>query len=241
MRFVLYFFTWIFVLSTLGYLVEGDLQNFGTGLFISALMLLWSKSVRDKRRLKLGILPKVSGNKKSRFTRAFKAASEEWSLKPSSNLTANQSMSEPVSAALPVVQEPVESETNPADEGLAKETSERAMPTEAVEESLVEPETNSELAEQHPEPSTPSSKAADMLIAVDEKVVEREFWKDSKGNNLNVGSQVSFLAKSRGESVSISGVLLGERDGKALIEVQKGALLPANEYAIPWSVVSLRS
>jgi hypothetical protein len=241
MRFVLYFFTWTFVLSTLGYLLEGDFQNFGTGLFLSALMLWWSKSVRDRRRRKLGILPKNSGNKKSRLTRAVKAASEEWSGNSAPVVTANPITSEEAPATSPFAETVSEPGPHPAGEDIPSQTSEPVNVAEAAEESPVEAEVKPEVLEHQPESPEPSSGSDATVLAVDVKAIEREFWKDSKGNDLNVGSQVSFLANSRGESVSIAGVLLGERDGKALIEVQKGALLPANEYAIPWNVVSLRS
>lgn len=61
---------------------------------------------------------------------------------------------------------------------------------------------------------------------------------DSSGTELHVGAQVSFMASNKGEVVHIQGVLIGERDGKALVSVN-GGLLPRNDYAIPWNLVSL--
>ena len=240
MRFVLYFFTWTFVLSTLGYLLEGDFQNFGTGLFLSALMLWWSKSVRDRRRQKLGIVPKNSKGKGSKLTRAFKAASEEWSGN-SAPVAEQQPLIQatPLSAA-PATEEVAEPSPAEATQDLPEESALPPIEEEAVEETPVEVKAEPQAVESQPESPANSSNSEAIPVAVDEAAIERQFWKDSRGRDLNVGSQVSFLANSRGESVSIAGILVGEQDGKALIQVQKGALLPANDYAIPWTVVSLR-
>jgi hypothetical protein len=238
MRFVLYFFTWTIVLATVGYLLGGDFENFGTGVFLSALLLWWSKSVRDRRRRKLGIVPKNSTGKGSKLTRALKAASEEWSGNSAPAVTQQPPFEEtPVSA--PVVE--TEAQPSPAAvEDLPVETAAPTITQEIVEETPVEVKAEPEVVESQPESPMSSSDSDGIAVAVDEKAIERQFWKDARGNDLNVGSQVSFLANSRGESVSIAGILVGEQDGKALIQVQKGALLPANDYAIPWTVVSLR-
>lgn len=240
MRFVLYFFTWTIVLSTVGYLLAGDFENFGTGLFLSALLLWWSKSVRDRRRRKLGIVPKNSTGKGSKLTRAFKAASEEWSGNSAPAVTQQPPIEEtPVSA--PFVEAAVESSPAPVIQEAKLETAAPETSTEVVDEAPVEVKSEPEVIAEQPASPASSSDSEALAVTVDEKVIERQFWKDARGNDLNVGSQVSFLANSRDESVSIAGILVGEQDGKALIQVQKGALLPANDYAIPWTVVSLRN
>ena len=240
MRFVLYFFTWTFVLATIGSLTAGDLREFGTGAVLSGLMLWWSKRVRDKRRVKLGIIPKNLGKKRTRFGRAFQAAGEAWTS-PASN--AKPEVIQPIAETAEWVEDPDQS---PAETVIDVEptqtppTVEGNVAAEEVRHVEPEPTVIDQVASAEPETLAVSDTA---LIQPEPEALgpTRQIWKDSRGNNLNVGSQVSFLANSRGESVSIAGVLLGERDGKALIEVQKGALLPANEYAIPWNVVSLHS
>jgi len=62
-------------------------------------------------------------------------------------------------------------------------------------------------------------------------------WQDSLGKELGVGSEVSFLMKKSGQTIAVEGTLLGEKDGKALIEVGPGSPLPKNDYQIPWSIV----
>lgn len=239
MRFVLYFFTWTFVLSTVGNLTAGDYQGFGTGVVLSGLMLWWSKTVRDKRRAKLGIAPKNLGKKTTRLNRAIRAAGEAWATPASS---ASSEAAEPNSKTEPVVEIASPSPASPAAEVEPVTVSpavEEVAAAEIVPQIESEPQgEEQELEAQPAEANVSEAVATQPDLEVSES--SRQFWRDSKGNNLNVGSQVSFLANSRGETVSIAGVLLGERDGKALIEVQKGALLPANDYAIPWSVVSLR-
>jgi len=239
MRFVLYFFTWTFVVATISNLVEGNFEGFGTGLFLSGLMLWWSKSVRDRRRRKLGIVPKISTAKGSKLTRAFKAASQEWSGNSAPAVTP-QPLLDIAPAPAPVVETEAQPSPAAAVEDLPVETAAPTFTQEVVEETPAEVKAEPEVVESEPESPKSPSDSDGIAVAVDEKAIERQFWKDARGNDLNVGSQVSFLANSRGESVSIAGILVGEQDGKALIQVQKGALLPANDYAIPWTVVSIR-
>lgn len=240
MRFILYFFTWTFVISTLGYLLEGDFQNFGTGLFLSALMLWWSKCVRDRRRRKIGIVPEKSPGQGSKLTRAVRAASQEWSGSAATVATPQASPSEEAPVATPTVEAAKEPEPQAEDQELTPETPAPVTAEAMSQEIAVEVKAEPESVESQTVPTDVSSGAETTPVTVDEKAIERQFWKDASGKDLNVGSQVSFLANSRGESVSIAGILVGEQDGKALIQVPKGALLPANDYAIPWTVVSLR-
>ncbi len=226
-------------MATISNLVEGNFEGFGTGLFLSGLMLWWSKSVRDRRRRKLGIVPKISTAKGSKLTRAFKAASQEWSGNSAPAVTP-QALLDIAPAPAPVVETEAQPSPAAAVEDLPVETAAPTFTQEVVEETPAEVKAEPEVVESQPESPKSPSDSDGIAVAVDEKAIERQFWKDARGNDLNVGSQVSFLANSRGESVSIAGILVGEQDGKALIQVQKGALLPANDYAIPWTVVSIR-
>jgi hypothetical protein len=243
MRFVLYFLTWAFIVQTVGNLVRGEVDQFLTGLFLSGLMVWWSVTVRNKRKRKLSgntesNEPKPQGNwdrawgelkaessalvsrKKSKVEPQqavpVQATPFELSEEPSEQVTTTQT-AEPVdtrpqddSASPAVIEEPTQSE----------DSSVQLADSNPVIEERVEPELQ-------PEPSEPA------------QAPERPLWTDSQGRALHVGAKVSFLANSRGQSVSIPGVLLGEREGKALIEVASGALLPKNDYSIPWNVVSL--
>lgn len=62
-------------------------------------------------------------------------------------------------------------------------------------------------------------------------------WKDSSGHDLGVGARVSFFITKKGETAKVEGILIGEKDGKAHIEVGPGNPLPKNDYSISWSVV----
>jgi hypothetical protein len=64
-------------------------------------------------------------------------------------------------------------------------------------------------------------------------------WKDSKGSDVHVGAQVTFMVSNKGQALSVPGILIGERNKKALIQVSSGGAVPKNDYAVPWSVVSL--
>lgn len=75
----------------------------------------------------------------------------------------------------------------------------------------------------------PSNQAASM--AGSESGLER--------SGLHVGSEVKFTAKSGGKAITLSGQLLGEKDGKARVSVSGGAHLPKNEYLISWSILSV--
>lgn len=80
----------------------------------------------------------------------------------------------------------------------------------------------------------PKSKGKDDLGPIPNKGT---IWKDSSGRDLGVGAKVSFFITKKGETVEVEGILLGEKDGKAHIEVGPGNPLPKNDYSIAWSVV----
>lgn len=255
MRFVLYFFTWSFVIGTLSALARSDWENFFTGLILSVPMLWWSKAVRDRRRRKLGldtVSIKVTESG-SKFKRAIQAARIEWARVPvlpgeetrrptgalnpqqanADEVTQNLAANDPHQETNSLLSESVPAEKIVEQEPLAPKA------VEDIPELLpsVEAERESSVPEVPEAPNeTPPNLELDQNPGSQAKL-----WRDANGKSLHVGAQVSFLAKSKGQSVSIPGLLLGEREGKAVIEVQGGALLPANEYLIPWHVVSFRA
>ena len=243
MRFVLYFFTWAFIVQTVGYLARGDVDQFLTGLFLSGLMVWWSVSVRNRRKRKLARTASAGEAKpQGNWDRAW----GELKAESSALLSRNKSKTESQQVT-PILATPVESDAEPnqpATEALAAETTNEVAtdvsPSPAVtEEPAKEEAVGIPVAEK--------SNVSEVLLGQEPlpaesepaQTPERPLWTDSQGRALHVGAKVSFLANSRGQSVSIPGVLLGERDGKALIEVASGALLPKNDYSIPWNVVSL--
>lgn len=255
MRFVLYFFTWAIVYGTFSALAQADWVNFTTGIFLSAPMLWWSKVVRDRRRRKLGISPKPVKVTKtgSRLKRSFQAARVEWGRAPffpgeetrrdlseidSSPPVDSESEARDVEMHAEAESDEPEEETVEISGGSSvSAVSEASEASDLSPETSREPSSNSEsVDEDAPEAEVLVPEAAPMNPAPAGRA-----WRDSNGKIVHVGAQVSFLAKSKGESVSIPGLLLGERDGKAVIEVQGGALLPPNEYLIPWQVVSHRT
>jgi len=126
------------------------------------------------------------------------------------------------------------------DEGISGEqaildaSSESAPEEKAVDQEVPSPAFTLEVSNSSHEDANSESEQARNEPA-------RNAWRDSQGNALHVGAKVHFLANSRGQSVSIPGTLLGEREGQARIEVGSGALLPRNDYSIPWAVVTLSS
>jgi hypothetical protein len=244
MRFVLYIFTWLFIVSTVGALVQGDLSDFVTGLFVSGLMVWWSKSVRDRRRRKLSGGDVVAKSTKpdggsSSFDEALERANREVKNAESevSKLwtavkgEAKQELQKAKASSAQISKK--DSIESPSLEVITEEAPGDAIvsPSETTKQS--EPDSHaqalaSEQVQPDPEP------ASELKI----ERPERPIWKDSQGRGLHVGAKVTFLANSKGQSVSIPGTLLGERDGQALIEVSSGALLPRNDYSIPWSVVT---
>ena len=243
MRFVLYFFTWAFIVQTVGNLVRGDIDQFLTGLFLSGLMVWWSVTVRNKRKRKLSgntgsNEPKPQGN----WDRAW----GELKAESSALVSRKKSKAEPQQVA-PVQPTPFELSEEPSEQVTTTQTAEPVdTPTQddSASPAVIEEPTQSEdlsvqVAETNNVSEEPEGQEALPAESEPAQAPERPLWTDSQGRALHVGAKVSFLANSRGQSVSIPGVLLGERDGKALIEVASGALLPKNDYSIPWNVVSL--
>lgn len=244
MRFVLYIFTWLFIVSTVGALVQGDPSNFVTGLFVSGLMVWWSKSVRDKRRRRLSGADAVAKSTKpdrssSSFDEALERANREIKNAESevSKLwtTAKDEAKQELKKAKAAVQKISNEESS--DSPTPKKTSADELRDAVVItlESATEFEPDSTAQVVEPEQAQPDVEPASQPTVARP---ERPIWKDSQGRGLHVGANVTFLANSKGQSVSIPGTLLGERDGQALIEVSSGALLPRNDYSIPWSVVT---
>lgn len=206
MRFVLYFFTWAFIVQTVGNLLKGDVDQFVTGLFLSGLMVWWSISVLNRRKRKLA---RSNGEMPPKKKRKGGQAKADESL-------ADEAPHAGASRVDTQTQEPI-----------VPGASEPAV------ESLDESDTFDGTG------LTFTAEGDDEEALENEPKVERPRWRDAQGKELHVGARVTFFANSRGESVAIPGVLLGESEGKALIEVGSGALLPKNDYAIPWNVVSL--
>jgi hypothetical protein len=255
MRFVLYFFTWSIVIGTLSALAQADWENFLTGLFLSVPMLWWSKVVRDRRRRKLGLdtQPVKVTESGSKLKRAMQAARAEWANVP---VLPGEETRRPSGDFNPQQAQAEEQTENPAIDKPHKETNslnpEQGHSEESVQPELLTPQPLEAIPEAATSAETePGSTALEVLDPPTDKPQNLEheekpglgakLWQDANGKRLHVGAQVSFFAKSKGQSVSIPGLLLGEREGKAVIEVQGGALLPANEYLIPWHVVSYRA
>lgn len=240
MRFVLYIITWIFVVQTISELVQGAFDEFTAGLFVSGLMVWWSVSVRNRRKRKLAA---AAGDqveaKQSNWDRATGELKEEakslLSRKPSPTPVTYYSAPE------------IDLESRPQEEVLREQAQSNAP-------AIVEPQTIENPRDETPALATEpfdesntfdgsgltfTSEEDDEAGLENEPKVDRPVWTDAHGKELHVGAKVTFFANSRGQSVAIPGVLLGERDGKALIEVGSGALLPKNDYSIPWNVVSL--
>jgi hypothetical protein len=244
MRFVLYIFTWLFIVTTLGALVQGDGEQFVTGLFLSGLMVWWSKSVRDRRRKKLSGGDALAKSSKpdrgsssvdealERANREIKNAESEVSkLWTAVKGEAKQELQKAKATSEQISKE--ESSEGPSPEAITEEAPGDAIVSPSESTTMSEPDSPdqvvaSEQAQPDPEPASEPKMERP----------ERPIWKDSQGRGLHVGAKVTFLANSKGQSVSIPGTLLGERDGQALIEVSSGALLPRNDYSIPWSVVT---
>lgn len=240
MRFLLYIFTWSVIVQTIGDLANGDIDQFMAGLFLSGLFVWWSVAVRNRRLRKLngGILPPL--NIKPKWTKKSNPISTE-TLAQSSDKT-RERMETQGDEVVEVADEAIEKMLDGAAEGL-------------ISDSISEPENGPQVELKDPQPTSGHSStevSSGILVSdvvspdpqsasVEEEPVapERPIWLDRNGKPLNVGSKVSFLANSRGQSVKIPGVLLGEREGKAFIEVSSGALLPKNDYSIPWNVVCL--
>jgi hypothetical protein len=55
----------------------------------------------------------------------------------------------------------------------------------------------------------------------------------------HIGTRVMFSAKNGTEVVTIEGLYLGEKEGKARVEVRGGQYLPMNEYLIPWAIIKI--
>lgn len=265
MRFVLYTITWVVVVQTFGNLLQGEIDQFLTGVFISGLMLWWSKSVRDRRRKRLGLDNNSSDLKsKKRRPRAAHNTNSETEV-PNGQSGLAQDLAPDLRPELDATRDELEqvklevekaknelsrlwAETKAQVRGETESTKEKRdevpQPSEEHERSIAESEplpfdadadsASDENAGDQPQADSPSSEQAS-------SGPPRPVWKDSQGNNLHVGAKVNFLANSRGQSVSITGILLGESDGQARIEVGSGTLLPRNDYSIPWSVVSLAS
>lgn len=240
MRFVLYIITWIFVVQTISELVQGAFDEFTAGLFVSGLMVWWSVSVRNRRKRKLAA-----------------AAGYQAEAKQSNWNRATGELKDEVKTLLVRKPTPTEVADSSARGADLESKPEAHLPGEQVQTlSTSEPEsqTTEDPSVDTPDLATESfdesntfdgsglrftSEEVDEEGLENEPKAERPIWRDSQGRELHVGAKVTFFANSRGQSVAISGVLLGERDGKALIEVGSGALLPKNDYSIPWNVVSL--
>lgn len=255
MRYVLYFFTWVSVLGSLISLVQGELDGFLASLIITGPLLWWSKAVRDRRRRKLGLEAQVLSvsESSSKLKRSIQAARIEWNRvpvlpgeetrRPVDDLDSAQA-EDAVTVERPAEVEP-EIQTNqrsnePEPEQLSVQR--EAAETDAIE--ISEPVFTAPETESSPTGLDAADEVTQDPVTLDAELdlgPQAKLWRDANGKNLHVGAQVNFLAKSKGQSVSIPGLLLGERDGKAVIEVQGGALLPANEYLIPWHVVSYRA
>jgi hypothetical protein len=255
MRLVLYFFTWSILIATLSALAQADSENFFTGLFLSVPMLWWSKVVRDRRRRKLGLdtHPVKVSDSGSKLKRAMQAARIEWARVPVlpgeetrgpvGGFDLRQAQTEEVSENLAISDPHQETNSLTAEPERSEEIVQPEPVAPQAAENKVEPDTSAGTDPESNVRDTPDASTgnAQNLESEEKPAPAGKRWQDANGKSLNVGAQVSFLAKSKGQSVSIPGLLLGEREGKAAVEVQGGALLPANEYLIPWHVVSYRA
>jgi gas vesicle protein len=254
MRFVLYFFTWVFVVQTIGNLARGETDQFITGLFLSGLMVWWSVSVRRRRIRKLaGDQTSKDAKPQSNWNRSWgelKAElSDTWKkgkseIRAESSETWNKATGE-IKAEISKLASPMKSKPDSLITSSEEESS-SDLPLDAVTPAVeLFPETqtdkSSELNPFNHEAGPTADTEAQVEPAEQAKSPERPLWTDAYGKPLHVGAKVSFLANNRGQSVNIPGTLLGERDGKALIEVASGALLPKNDYSIPWNLVALVS
>lgn len=250
--------------QTLRNLLLGDIEQFLAGLFISGLMLWWSKAVRDRRLKKKFPAGKPSKNKPE------KKINTSHSLSNADDDTQSEQV-ESTQDVVPKLERELDStrrELERAKLELEKAKSEvsrlwaetksqifrdtQSMKDQPNHDSRPSKDVDTKASD--PIPAMVETQAAPIETVVQnrkaESLSEEEFkevdsgparpdWKDSQGKELRVGAKVTFLANSRGQSVSIPGTLLGDRNGQALIEVSSGALLPRNDYAIPWNVLTL--
>lgn len=235
MRFVLYFFAFAFVFNTLNYAAEGDWEMTLTGAVISGLTIWWARASRDRRRRKLGLPTKQKTS--SKFAAIQKSLLDN--RRSSSLSTPTPSVQEESTISLAKLREefqPITPENFQVEASQQDNSAEHAAETVPVglEQTTECAEIRENSAQESLEPENPAKPSE-----VSEPAPERPVWRDAAGRPLHVGATVTFMANSKGNPVSINGLLLGERDGKALIEVQSGALLPKNDYVIPWNVVHL--
>lgn len=240
MRYVLYVFTWFVAAQTLGDLFQGDFGEFATGLFLTGLFVWWSLSVRNRRRKKLGLTNSAPGlTRGGKAGRAVQAFKSEWQNSQSNTKGETRQHKSAETAGTDLAEKAAEIAPDKSSDDTKMSTVEIA--TESSKSPNDEPSLTS-LEEKRPstmEAQAPQESAKESAEEVSRREPLRPDWKDAAGRSLHIGANVSFLANSRGKSVSIPGVLIGERDGKALIEVSSGSLLPKNDYSIPWNVVSL--
>lgn len=229
-------------MSTVGDLARGDIDQFVPGLFFSGLMVWWSVSVRNRRKRKLaGDLPA----KRAKSQKDSKNSAQVVGPVRTGADSKDAGSADPTGLDhVQVVEENGNSASTdlPANSQAANSSTPEGS---AIDAATSDPDPTPELLVD--ESSTHDATGVGFTTddvdgagsAEETSQFDRPNWRDGQGRELHVGAKVSFLANSRGQSVSIPGVLLGERDGKALIEVGSGAMLPKNDYAIPWNVVSL--
>lgn len=250
--------------QTLRNLLLGDIEQFLTGLFISGLMLWWSKAVRDrhlKKKFPAGKPSKNRPEKKINTSHSLLNADDE----------AQSVQVESTQDVVPILERELDSTRSELDraklelekakseasklwaetksqifretQSLKDEPNHDSKPSKDVDTKALDPNPAMVNTQAAPIETIVQDPKAESLSAEEFKEVDsgpaRPVWKDSQGKDLHVGAKVTFLANSRGKSVSIPGTLLGDRNGQALIEVSSGALLPRNDYTIPWNVVTL--
>lgn len=227
MRFFLYFVTLMFISQTLGYVGTQEWDMVWTGVFLSGIMVFWSYKVWGRRRTKKGkfTTPKAA-NKLATVQGAWETAASALrsTLQDASKdlKTTIKSASDEVKSAWQNSSSSNEINQAPFDSDHATTGYEETGATDATPEGSLSGFSKPEPSEAMPAPV-------------------RQIWQDNQGNNLSVGAQVSFPLNSNGSPVLITGLLLGEKAGKARIEVTGGGPLPKGDYSIDWSLVSLIS
>ena len=227
MRFLLYFVTLMFISQTFGYIGTQEWDMVWTGVFLSSIMVFWSYKVWTKRRTKSGKTNAPKGaNKLSTVQGAWETAASELrtTLQDATKdlKTTLKSASDEVKSAWQNSSSSNEIDQAPLDPNHATNGDEETEVSDATSEESQLEGNKLETSEAVPAPV-------------------RQLWNDNQGNSLSVGAQVSFPLNSNGSPVLITGLLLGEKEGKARIEVTGGGPLPKGDYSIDWSLVTLTS